>query len=69
MSKVIAGDKEGLMKRGKVAPYVCHLASKVDLWDDVESYPRADWQAEVAASDTQRGYWDWVAAQMEQEDD
>ena len=38
-------------------------------WDDNDSYPRSDWQAEVAAGDTQRGYWNWVDAQKEQEGD
>ncbi len=38
-------------------------------WEDNESYPRDEWQAEVAAGDTQRGYWDWVNAQTEQEAD
>ena len=32
-----------------------------------QRFPRADWQAEVTAGDTVRGYADWVAAKVEQE--
>jgi hypothetical protein len=31
-------------------------------------YLRADWRHEVANCDTLRGYWQWVEAQIEQED-
>jgi hypothetical protein len=27
-------------------------------------FPRADWRDEVAAGDTQLGYWDWVVARL-----
>lgn len=29
------------------------------------SFPKSDWQLEVANDDTERGYWDWVAAKIE----
>lgn len=32
-----------------------------------QRYPQADWQAEVSAGDTVRGYADWVAAKAEEE--
>jgi hypothetical protein len=35
-------------------------------WEDNPQYPRAVWKAEVAAGDTQRGYWDWVDAKREE---
>lgn len=28
-------------------------------------YPEAQWQYEVGEGDTRRGYWDWVAANVE----
>ncbi len=36
-------------------------------WGENKDYPRTAWQHEVWGGDTQRGYWDWVAAQREQE--
>lgn len=33
---------------------------EIDAWGEHPSYTRADWKAEVANGDTQRGYWDWV---------
>jgi len=30
-------------------------------------HPRSDWKYEVANGDTQRGYWDYVAAKLEEE--
>ncbi len=38
-------------------------------WGEDKAYPRDEWQREVWGGDTQRGYWDWVAAHLEQEDD
>lgn len=29
-------------------------------WVDHPSFPRSDWQVEVASGDSQVGYWDWV---------
>lgn len=39
------------------------------FWGQHRLYTRSDWQDEVDAGDTQRGYWDWVAAMLEQEED
>jgi hypothetical protein len=36
-------------------------------WGEHPNWPRADWQREVANGDTQRGYWDYVAARLEEE--
>lgn len=38
-------------------------------WDSDEKYTREDWQAEVSAGDTNRGYWDWVNACRERDQD
>lgn len=38
-----------------------------DVWDEDKDYPREDWQYEVANGDTNRGYWDWVAASKERD--
>jgi hypothetical protein len=37
-------------------------------WGEHPQYGRADWKYEVANGDTQRGYWDYVAAKLEEED-
>ena len=31
-------------------------------------YTRWDWRQEVASGSTIRGYWDWVAAQIEEQE-
>jgi hypothetical protein len=36
-----------------------------DLWGEDKSYPRAEWQAEVANGDTQLGYWEWARHQRD----
>ncbi|MFC1457777.1 hypothetical protein ACETIH_13805 [Microvirga arabica] len=36
------------------------------VWDDHPDYPSEDWQYEVGNGDTRRGYWDWVAAKLEE---
>ena len=38
-------------------------------WDDHPVFTPEDWQAEVAAGDTRRGYQDWVESQREQLED
>ena len=38
-----------------------------DAWSEHPKFPRQDWRAEVAAGDSQRGYWDWVNGQLEAE--
>jgi hypothetical protein len=35
-------------------------------WGQHPKYSRAFWREEVVAGDTQRGYWDWVVAQLEE---
>ena len=37
---------------------------KEDAWAEDLDYPRKDWIEEVSLGNTQRGYWDWVFAQM-----
>lgn len=34
-------------------------------WENDDTYPRTDWQAEVAAGDTNLGYSEWVLHQRE----
>ena len=38
-------------------------------WGEHPEHPMADWQNEVANGDTRRGYWDWVANQLEMAED
>jgi hypothetical protein len=37
-------------------------------WGEHPQYGREDWKYEVANGDTQGGYWDYVAAKLEEED-
>jgi hypothetical protein len=39
------------------------------LWGECFRYPATDWQSEVAHGDTRTGYWSWVAARLEANDD
>lgn len=39
---------------------------KADLWAEHPDYERAYWRQVVEAGNTQRGYWDWVLAQIEE---
>lgn len=34
-------------------------------WQDHPDYAFSDWQYEVANNDTRLGYWEWVAASMD----
>ena len=34
-------------------------------WGEHPEYPMSEWRDEVANGDTRRGYWDWVASQIE----
>jgi hypothetical protein len=36
-----------------------------EVWGAHPQFGVADWQAEVAADTTRRGYWNWVHAQVE----
>lgn len=38
-----------------------------DFWGEYQPYPRSDWREQVAAGDTQLGYWEWVEHRLEQE--
>lgn len=35
-------------------------------WGEHPEYPAWDWRSEVASESTRRGYWDWVACQIEE---
>ncbi|MDB5595305.1 MAG: hypothetical protein JWM36_2266 [Hyphomicrobiales bacterium] len=34
------------------------------VWSENPEWPVAEWQAEVAADATRRGYWDWVLSNI-----
>lgn len=38
-------------------------------WGEHPRFTRGGWTSEVVNEETQRGYWDWVAAHIEQEND
>lgn len=40
-------------------------AEDADTWAEDDNYPRNVWKQAVMNNDTQRGYWDWVAAVRE----
>lgn len=40
-----------------------------DHWAEHARYTRTDWRKEVAENNTQRGYWSWVRARLEEETD
>jgi hypothetical protein len=44
-------------------PEVLALFEK-DAWSEHPEYPRSSWRDEVAAEDTQLGYWDWASKQI-----
>ena len=44
------------------------LASGGDWWGEYTGYTREDWQEEVAAGNTQMGYWGWVRHKLDEED-
>lgn len=35
-------------------------------WGEHPKFPISDWKLEVENDDTRRGYWDWVAARLEE---
>jgi len=41
------------------------LCEHYGAWSECPAYPLEDWQYEAANKDTYRGYWSWVAAQVE----
>ncbi len=38
-------------------------------WGEHPDFPVEDWQQEVAADDTRKGYWEWVKANIEASED
>ncbi|QRM34823.1 hypothetical protein [Microvirga sp. VF16] len=51
-------------------PSARQLIAGIDsVWDDHPDYPSEDWKYEVENGDTRRGYWDWVAAKLEEAED
>lgn len=40
-----------------------------DPWGSDARYPVSDWQFEVANGETRRGYWDWVDAKREENEE
>ncbi|WP_262030630.1 hypothetical protein [Microvirga sp. Mcv34] len=48
-------------------PKAPQLIDGIDsVWDDHPDFPSEDWKYEVENGDTRRGYWDWVAAKLEE---
>src|SRR3954463_16315784 len=48
-------------------PKAPQLIAGIDsVWDDHPDYPSEDWKYEVENGDTRCGYWDWVAAKLEE---
>jgi hypothetical protein len=45
------------------------LAEKYGEWNSHPTHSATDWQQEVNENNTRRSYWEWVAAQIEEEDD
>lgn len=50
------------------SPSVNELIAQFGAWGEHRSYERAGWRYEVANGDTQRGYWDYVVAKLDEED-
>lgn len=42
--------------------------SKRDWWGEHPDFSRADWRHEAGCGDTQRGYWNWISAKLEERD-
>ena len=40
-----------------------------DCWPSHPLYGRDDWKHEVSEGNTQRGYWDWVEARLQDDED
>ncbi|WP_114947295.1 hypothetical protein [Microvirga calopogonii] len=50
-----------------VHPGAAELIGQIDsVWDDHPDFPSEDWKYEVENGDTRWGYWDWVAAKLEE---
>lgn len=39
---------------------------RADAWSEHGDFPRADWRQEVGNGDTQRSYWGWVSARLDE---
>ena len=44
-----------------------NLIEKYGYWGSHPEYPVEDWRHEVSNDDVRRGYWDWVAAKLEED--
>lgn len=44
------------------------LREQYGHWSDHPDYPFADWQRETAEGNTRLGYWEWIAAQLDEGD-
>ena len=40
-----------------------------DGWGQHPEYREQDWMAKILDGNTRRGYWEWVAAQIEEQDE
>jgi hypothetical protein len=48
-------------------PKTEELRNKYGHWGYHPDFPVKDWRHEVADNDTRLGYWEWIAARMEEE--
>lgn len=39
------------------------------IWGEHRKYTRHEWKHEVLSDNSQRGYWDWVDAKIEMEEE
>ncbi len=44
------------------------LFRQMDFWGEHPVISRAEWRDEVAAKDTQLGYWEWLSHRLEEEE-
>lgn len=56
-------------KKAATTPTAEQLAEKHGAWGQHPKHCVDDWQYEVSNGDTRRGYWDWVASRLEQDQD
>jgi hypothetical protein len=57
-----------------MSEYEAHIRKLIEgnggFWGEHPGFPVEDWRNDVANGDTRMGYWEWVAAQLEaQEND
>jgi hypothetical protein len=53
------------MTRANWPEHVKLAAEHGGTFGEHPAYPVADWQLEVTNDNTRRGYWEWVAANLE----